>query len=335
MNSIAADKKIRYGIIGFGAFAERAIMPAIRKTANSELLAIQKRSPDMAKRKAEEYGIPYHYESVEELVSSPHVDAVFIVSANSRHHPDTLAAASQKKHVLVEKPMAMNFHEGREMIDACRRHNVLLMVGHMLRFSPLLQRMKEIISSGELGTITFARSEFIYDAGISQRGWLWDKSIAGGGPLFDIAVHCLDAIRFVLEDTVSEVQSILRPSESLSLVEKSSHLSLRTTRGVMCSIYSSFEAPYRRTFIEFIGTKGTISAYDFTPSNISVVLEKQTGVSGLIGKKEQERIIIPDLYEREIAHFSECIINGTEPVIDSFSALHNQEILDRALQNSR
>jgi predicted dehydrogenase len=327
-------KKIRYGIIGFGAFAERAIMPAIRKTANSELVAIQKRSPDMAKWKAQEYGIPLFFDTAEDLASSTDVDAVLIVSANSRHYPETLIAAERKKHVLVEKPMAMNAREGEEMIDVCKRNNVLLMVGHMLRFSPLLQRMKEIVWSGELGTITYVQSEFIYDAGISHRGWLWDKSIAGGGPLFDIAIHCLDAMRFVLDDTVTNVQSVLRLSESAAAVEKSCLISLRTSRGATCSIYSSFEAPYRRTFIEFVGTKGTISAYDFTPSNLTVVMKKKTGSSGQLEKQQQEHIVIPDLYEREIAHFSDCIINGTIPLIDNLSSLHNQEILDLSLQNS-
>lgn len=328
-------KKIRYGIIGFGAFAERAIMPAIRKTVNAELTAIQKRSPDVAKWKAEEHGIPHYFSSAEDLASSAEVDAVFIVSANSRHHPETLIAAGHKKHVLVEKPMAMNAREGREMIDACKRSNIMLMVGHMLRFSPLLQRMKEIISTGEIGPITFARSEFFYDAGISHRGWLWDKSIAGGGPLFDIAIHCLDAIRYVLDDTITGVKSILRPSETASMVEKSSLMSLQTARGTMCSIYTSFEAPYRRSFIEFIGTKGSISAFDFTPSNITVVLEKVIGTAGQVEKKDRETIVIPDLYEREISHFSDCIINGNIPIIDNVSSLHNQEILDLSLQNSR
>lgn len=327
-------KKIRYGIIGFGAFAERAIMPAIRKCENSELVAIQKRSLDMAKWKANEHGIPFYFDSVERLVASPDIDAVFIVSANAQHHPETLLAAKAKKHVLVEKPMAVNAQQAKEMIGACKSADVRFMVGHMLRFSPLIRRMKEIVQSGQIGEITFARSEFIYDAGMSQRGWLWDKNAAGGGPLFDIGIHCLDAIRFVLDDTVVSVQSMSRSDNDARKVEKANAMTLRFSKGVLAAIYSSFESSYRQTFIEFMGTKGSISAYYFTPSNTPVILEIKTGTMGNLAGVTKEEIKVPNLYQLEVTHFSDCIINNTVPIITTESSLHNQEILDLALKNT-
>ncbi|MHB1049581.1 MAG: Gfo/Idh/MocA family protein [Bacteroidota bacterium] len=327
-------KKIRYGIIGFGAFAEKAIMPAIRKSHNSELVAIQKRSADMAKWKAQEHGIPLYFTAAEELVASPQVDAVFIVSANSCHHPETLAAAAAKKHVIVEKPMAMNVQEATEMIDHCARNGVKFMVGHMLRFSPMLRRMKEIIRSGAIGEITFARSEFIYDASNSQRAWLWDKQIAGGGPLFDIAIHCIDALRFVVDDTVSGAHSVMNTGGEKNIVERSNIVSMRFTKGVIASVYTSFEAPYRQTFIECIGTSGSVSAQNFTPSNVTATLEIKKGKEGKIESIVQEEFLIPDLYELEISHFSDCILKNHDPVITAESSLHNQAILELSLKNS-
>jgi len=325
-------KKIRYGIIGFGNFAERAILPAIRKSENSELVAIQKRSIEAAQQKATQYDIPFFFDSVEKLVALPDIDAVFIVSSNAQHHPETLVAARAKKHVVVEKPMALNAQQGREMIDACNRAGVKFMVGHMLRFSPLLQRMKEIVQSGMIGEVSFARSEFIYDGSISKRSWLWDKHAAGGGPLFDVGIHCLDSIRFVLNDTVSDVESMMRFPEAENSVEKASLLSLRFSRGVLATIYSSFEAPYRQSFIEFIGTKGSISAYYFTPSNVKTAIEVKMGKTGNLDAVTKEEFEIPDLYQLEITHFSECILRNTEPIISTESSLHNQHILDVALE---
>jgi predicted dehydrogenase len=327
-------KKIRYGIIGFGAFAERAIMPAIRKSHNSELTAIQKRSPDMAKWKAQEHGIPLYFTTAEELVASPQVDAVFIVSANSCHHSETLAAAAAKKHVIVEKPMAINVQEAAEMVDTSKRNGVKFMVGHMLRFSPMLRRMKEIIRSGTIGEITFARSEFIYDASNSQRTWLWDKQIAGGGPLFDIAIHCIDALRFVLDDTVTGAHSVMSTGGEKNIVERSNIVSMRFTKGTIASVYTSFEAPYRQTFIECIGTSGSVSAQNFTPSNVTATLEVKKGKEGRIENVVQEEFLIPDLYELEISHFSDCILKNHDPFISAESALHNQEILEYSLKNS-
>ena len=105
------ERKIRYGIIGFGSFAEKTIAPAIQASTNSELVAIQKRSMAAAKEKAAACGVGLAFDSVEAAVSHPDVDAVFIVSANSEHCRETMAAATAGKHVLVEKPMAVNVAE--------------------------------------------------------------------------------------------------------------------------------------------------------------------------------------------------------------------------------
>ena len=245
----SSQRKIRYGIIGFGLFAERAIAPAIKASLNSELVAIQKRSRSAADEKSREYSIPLAFDSAEELVAHPDIDAVFIVSANARHCPETLIAARAQKHVLVEKPMAMNVAEARRMIAACKKNRVKLMVGHMLRLSPLVRRIRDIVRSGMIGEITAARSEFIYDGQSSQRKWLFDRKLAGGGPVFDIGVHGLDTLRFVLDDDVVTTRSVLHPRPTAARTEGSAYVSLKFSRGTVASIYCSFMAPIRRTFI--------------------------------------------------------------------------------------
>ncbi len=325
-------KKIHYGIIGFGAFAERAIMPAIRAASNAELTAIQKRSPEAARQKAIEYGIPFSFDSVEALVSSPEVDAVFIVSSNAQHHAEALAAAAAGKHILVEKPMAVSVRQAQEMADAARRSGVKLMVGHMLRFSPLVLRMREIVASGTIGKVIFAQSHFIYDVRMSQRAWVLDQKEAGAGPLFDIGVHCLDTMRFILgDDRVADVRSMMNNTPTSGKVETANVLSLHFSRGTLGTIYTSYETPYRHGFIEFFGTEGSISAFNFTPSRVEAVLELKRGEKGLVGSVTTERFTVPDLYTIEVERFSECILNGSEPPVPLEQSLHNQEILERAV----
>jgi predicted dehydrogenase len=145
------------------------------------LIAIQKRSLTAAKEKAQAFHIPFAFDTAEALVKHSDVDAVFIVSANSLHAPETITAAKSGKHVLVEKPMAMNTAEAMQMIEVCRNRNVKLMVGHMVRLSPLIIRMKELICSGIIGNVEFVKAEYMYDARLSPRRWMWDKKIAGGG----------------------------------------------------------------------------------------------------------------------------------------------------------
>ncbi|MEO8167979.1 MAG: Gfo/Idh/MocA family oxidoreductase, partial [bacterium] len=175
-------RKIRYGIAGFGRFADKTIAPAIKQSINSELVAVHNRTAAKAKAVAEAHGVPYAFDSVADLVAHPEIDAVFIISSNQLHCPETILAAEAGKHVLVEKPMAMNVAECERMIEVCNQHNVKLMVGHMLRLSPLLKRARNLIKSGELGKIVHARADFIYDGRLSTRAWLTEREKAGGGP---------------------------------------------------------------------------------------------------------------------------------------------------------
>lgn len=328
-------KKIKYGIIGFGAFAERAILPAIRASQNSEIVAIQKRSLDAAKQKAEEHSIPFSFDTAEQLVHHPEVDAVFIASANSQHCSETLCAVKAGKHVLVEKPMAMNAAEAKAMIDTCKNARVKLMVGNLLRFSPLLNRMKELVSEDEIGTPISAHAEFFYDARNSQRTWLRNMNVAGGGPLFDIGIHCLDALRFVLDDTVTTVKSISFPKPTATQVEATNKILLAFQKGVLGTVYTSYETSYRQTYIEIAGTKGLLSAYNFTPSKTKTSLSIRCGDGFHSFKERLEEFDIPDLCELEITHFSDCILTGKDPLITDEISLHNQILLDSALRDSQ
>ena len=326
-----SPRKIRYGILGFGLFAERAIAPAIRASANSELIAIQKRSLAVAKEKAALHSIPLAFDSAKEMVASKEIDAVYIASANAFHCAETVIAAGARKHVLVEKPMAMNSAECRRMIASCKKHHVKLMVGHMLRLSPLVRRMRDIVRSGMIGEISSARADFIYDGRISQRRWLLDRKIAGGGPVFDIGVHGLDTLRYVLDDEVVSTKSFLWPLPSAKRTEDSASLLLRFSRGTLATISCSFVAPLRRTFIEFIGTKGIISAFTFTQNNATVYLRTTMGKEGKEEPTKDEEVFVPNLYVEQISNFSANILDDTEPFAPGSVGLKNQLVLDAAM----
>jgi predicted dehydrogenase len=325
-------KKTRYGIIGFGAFAERTILPAFLASQNSELVAIQKRSLAVTQEKARKFNIPLAFDSAEKLAAHPDVDAVFLVSANSLHAPETIAAARAGKHVLTEKPMALNISEVKTMIDICKENNVKLMVGHMVRLSPLVLRMKELIQSGAIGRVTFVRSEFMYDGRLSHRRWLFDPKIAGGGPIFDIGVHCFDTTRFLLDDQAVSIKSVLDPIPSATRTESTAQLAIKFSKGTTAGIYCSYDSPFRRTFIEVIGEKGLLSAENFTWSKNTLRLNVTIGENDKITEKREEEIVVPDLYEKELSLFSECILNNTPSPIPGEEGLINQIMLDEAIK---
>jgi predicted dehydrogenase len=325
-------KKIRYGIIGFGAFAERTIAPAIQASPNSELVAIQKRSLDLAREKAKLCNVRLAFDSPEALAKNPEVDAVFIVSANSDHAPSALTAARAGKHVLVEKPMALNVNEAKAMIKTCNKNNVKLMVGHMVRFSPLIARMKELINSGSIGKVTFIKSEFLYDGRISHRGWLVDRKVAGGGPVFDIGVHCFDTTRFLLDDQVVSVKSQLDPVPDSKITESTAQLALKFSRGTTAGIFCSYASSVRRAFIEVLGEKGILYAENFSWSKNTLTLKVTIGENDKILESREETIVVPDLYEKEVTLFSDCIINNSVSPVPGEEGLINQKFLEEALK---
>lgn len=297
-------------------------------------MAIQKRSLEAARSKAAQYGIPHAFDSVERLAAHPDVDAVFVVSANSEHCRETLAAARARKHVLVEKPMALNVQECEQMISACEEAGVRLMVGQMVRLSPLVLRMKQIIRSGQIGSVVAVKTEFVYNARVSQRSWVYDQKIAGGGPLFDIGVHCLDTVRFLLDDEVVSVKSHLEPPPTLTRTESTASVQLRFSKGTLASIFCSYASPVRRSFIEVAGSDGLLSAVNFTRSGMKAPLSIVLKDASEDGRQTVEEIDIPDLYVDEVTRFSDSILLNSIPEIPGREGLANQRVLDEALRQS-
>jgi 1,5-anhydro-D-fructose reductase (1,5-anhydro-D-mannitol-forming) len=326
-----ASHKIRYGIIGYGLFAERSIAPAMQASSNSILVAVQKRSLGTAHEKASALSLQFAFASAQELAASPEVDAVFIASANSAHHDEVIAAARGGKHVLVEKPMAMNSSEAERMVAECERNHVKLMVGQVLRFSPLVKKMREIVMSGALGHIVSAEADYFYDARLSRRAWLLSRTVAGGGPIFDVGVHCLDTLRFVLDDNVESVQSMLTPPPTTTATERSANIDLQFSKGTLASIACSFEGPFRHTLLKVVGTEGLAYASDFTAGEQSTTLsiEKRTGATAQ--ESESMSIIIPNLYVEEVTAFSRCILENTPSPIPGIVGIDNQKVLDLAM----
>ncbi len=320
---------IRYGILGFGRFADKAIAPAIKLSHNSRLIAIQNRSLSKAKELAAAHTLDLAFDSVEDLVAHPDVDAVFIVSANSAHCSETILAAQAGKHILCEKPMAMNSGECEQMIEVCKKHGVQLMVGHMLRLSPLVKRIKELVQSGVLGRIIHAEANFVYDARLSTRSWILDTAVAGGGPTFDVGVHCFDTLRFVLDDEIVSVKGELMPVPTPERTDSSAQLMLRFAKGTIATVFTSYDAPIRESFIRILGTEARLSATDFTVGNRQSQIIIESRSSSPLGIIRTEEIEVPNLYVEEVTHFSQCIFDDTQPVLSGENGLANQSILDR------
>src|SRR5512147_2295341 len=236
---------VRFGIVGFGLHAVKRLMPGFRLAQKSRVTALSLRDAERARASAQEYGIAHAFTSVEELCDSPEVDAVFIATPNNCHLHDVLVAVEHGKPVLIEKPMAMNAEEARQMVETARRKRVLLGVAQIFRFAESIRRMRELVAADEIGRVVFARSEFSYIAAGHPRRWIYDATIAGGGPIADVGVHCIDALRFILDDEVIRVTACATSDAASRDVEAAALLSLEFHRGTLAMVPVSFRADYR------------------------------------------------------------------------------------------
>jgi predicted dehydrogenase len=190
-------KTIRWGIIGCGNVTEVKSGPGFQKADNSALVAVMRRNGELAKDYAERHGVPKWYDDAQALIDDPEVDAISIATPPSSHLEYTLMAAAAGKPVYVEKPMAMNFAECLQMIEACREAGVPLWVAYYRRMLPRFRKVKELLDSGAIGAprlvnVTLyqqARPDY-FDP--NDLPWRVRPEIAGAGIFFDLASHTLD-----------------------------------------------------------------------------------------------------------------------------------------------
>jgi 1,5-anhydro-D-fructose reductase (1,5-anhydro-D-mannitol-forming) len=204
---------VRYGILGFGHHGERRLAPAFEHAQNSRLIGIWRRNRERARENAEHFHIAHVFGSPEELCASSAVDAVFVASPDALHCEHTLLALRHGKAVLCEKPLAMNAAEAARMAVAARTAQRAFGVAQNFRYNNSLLAMRARIAEGAIGDPVFASAHFSFQSQNSPRMWIHDGSMACGGPIGDVGIHAIDALRFLLQQEVLAVSSKkVRPS---------------------------------------------------------------------------------------------------------------------------
>jgi 1,5-anhydro-D-fructose reductase (1,5-anhydro-D-mannitol-forming) len=180
-------------VIGIGDITIRRVIPAIQTEPRSRLYGVVTR--DAAK------AAPYNtrvWTTLDEALADPAIDIVYVGTPVFLHAPQTIQALRAGKHVICEKPMAMNEVEARSMLRTAEETGKILGVAYYRRCYPKIQRAKELIAAGAIGKPVFAElTNHMWFDGTGARGWLFDPAKAGGGPLFDIASHRIDVLNFL------------------------------------------------------------------------------------------------------------------------------------------
>jgi predicted dehydrogenase len=320
---------IRFGILGFGLHAAKRLMPGFALAQNCKVTGLSRRSQEKAQESARQWKIPFAFDSAKALCRSPEVDAIFVTTPNSCHLRDVLLAIECGKPVLCEKPMGINADECRRMVEAARKANLLLGVAQVFRFENSTARLKERIAAGQIGRPVFVRSEFSFPAAQGHaRKWINDLSVAGGGPIADVGVHCIDTLRYILQDEVVRVCGRGLFDNDSGNMEGAANLTLEFSRGTLGAVMVSFRAEYR-TPIEIVGETGVLRADD------ALNVEKPINLQLLRGGTiiETETLSNHSAYARQVDAFAAAVEGKSEFPVPGEEGWQNQILLDAAYRS--
>ncbi len=334
-----SDRKIGYCIIGLGRISMGEFMPGVKLSDNCRITGIVSGHRDKAERVAQQYGVPassiYSYQDMERMRDNASIDAVYVALPNSMHAEYSIRAANAGKHVLCEKPMAVSVAECQKMIDACKKADRKLMIAYRLQYEPNTLKAQQALRNGAIGRLEMIDSSFGFNIGRNE--WRATKKYAGGGPLMDVGIYCLNACRFLTGEEPSEVDArwaVIDKDGRFDEVEENLVWTMRFPSGLLTTCNTSFgtnTVGYYRIF----GSKGSLKmepAFSYEGLKLNI----DTG-----GRSDGDDTVPdsnPQQFRREADHLAECIQQNKTPRSSGEEGLRDLRILEaiyRSCKESR
>lgn len=320
-------KTLKWGIIGAGDIVKKRVAPALQSLGNCELIAVSRNRAELAESFARDFGAKKWFADWCELVEDKEVEAVYIATPVFLHKEQTIEAARNGKHVLCEKPMALNAPDCEEMIEICKANNVKLGIAYYRRFYPLIKRIKEIIASGEIGETVVAQInafEYFDPSPDHSRFWLLEKEKSGGGPMMDFGCHRLEVLTNLFGD-VSEIRSIIGKAAFEREVEDTANAILRFKSGVFTNLTVTHAAFEPQDTLSVFGTKGSLHVPVLNKDEIIIKTEK--------GDRTEFYPNHENVHQPLIAQFTESVLENKEPEISGETGKLIAELEDKIYQN--
>ncbi|WP_342555569.1 Gfo/Idh/MocA family oxidoreductase [Paenibacillus sp. FSL R7-0652] len=325
------NRPLQWGVLGTSTIAKNAIIPAIQQSERGEVLAIASRSKEKAEALAEEMNIARSYGSYEELIGDPDIQAVYIPLPNHLHREWTIKAAEAGKHVLCEKPAALNAKESAEMIEVCERHRVLFAEAIMYRYHPKHRRVQEIIESGEIGTVRAIHGNFTCNTADDRENVRFKKDM-GGGSIFDLGVYPISAARMYLGQEPEAVTVHALFSEEHDGVDMMASGLIEFPNSVAltfdCGMWASGRAE-----MEILGTEGRIElpkVFGWENSDIPPQIIIHTD-----SVSREERVSVSNSYVLQVETFAAAALEGETLPFSPDNTILNMRVIDACLESAR
>lgn len=321
-------QKLRWGIMGCAQIATGSVMPAIQESETGVIQAVASRGLDKSSAVAAEFGIEKAYGSYEELLADPDVDAVYIPLPNHLHCQWVIRAAEAGKHILCEKPIALDSREAADMVEACRKAGVILAEAYMYRHHPRINELQEIIASGEIGELRSIRGTFTYNDATDTSNIRF-KSAWGGGSLYDVGCYPLTAARllFGAEPEAVTVQALFSPEHDNVDMMASGLVEFPGGRGLIfdCGMWA-----YNRQLLEVLGTEGRIEV----PMPFNARFDDAEFFVYGGGEPRRVEPTGANPYVQQADHFAAAVFSGIRWIAEEDPVL-NMRLIESCLESAR
>ena len=319
-------EKVKWGVLGTANIAKGCTIPGMQQVDNCELYAIAGRDINKALKFKDDFGFQKAYGSYEELIEDSEVQAIYIPLPNGLHLKWVKEALQHKKHVMCEKPLALNASAARDMFETAKTNGVILMEAYAYLHSPYIKSLKADIDSGLIGEIDYIESEFLTQ-GYSEDIRLYKDQ--GGGAMYDLGCYCTTMILSLIDSTPTSVIANARYTElgvdelTNAIIKFKNGVNATFTVGMILGKDSG--SRFDKLYIH--GSKGAIrSDVEFNQSgelSYKIYLDKE-----IIERK----ISVPQNYSLEIAQLNSCILNGEPQHITPDFSIRNAELMDEVFR---
>jgi UDP-N-acetylglucosamine 3-dehydrogenase len=333
------NRKLRVGVVGCGAIAQRRHLPEYRARQDVEIFAVCDPNLDRAEDVRQIFGIRYAFSDLNEMLASPELDAVSVCTPNQFHAAMSIAALKAGKHVLCEKPMATSLEDARTMVETARANGVFLMIGHNQRFMAPHVKAKRILDSGILGKVLTFSTTFGHSGPESwsidgNKSWFFDKQKAFIGVLGDLGVHKMDLISWLLTDPVAEVSALTGTLDKAIPVDDNAIFIMKTAGGTLGALtvsWTYYPTEVNSTIIQCARGRILIGV----DPTYQVIVEHSDGTREMIETgKMQSNSEGGQTHSGVIDHFVEGILSGKGHEIDGTEALKSLEIVFAGIRSA-
>jgi predicted dehydrogenase len=325
---------LRWGVLGNANIARVCVIPAIQKSRNGRVHALATRSPERSREVLEANDIPRVHEGYASLLEDPEIEAVYMPLPNHLHHPWARRALEKGKHVLCEKPLALNATEASEMSDTAEATGRTLMEAFMYRFHPRSLRVKQILEEGRIGqprllhsSFCFHMKEEVLEAGLEPRL----RPEMGGGALLDVGCYGVSVSRWLVgrEPSTVQARALYHPGGVDLLFVGTLHF----PADILATVEAGFITALRQTYA-IVGTRGAIEL----PHDAFIPWERDA-VFSLRGAEDErgEEHVTPgeDEYQLMVEHFADVVRGVAQPAYSPAESVANMRVLDALAQSAR